>query len=353
MSKGDHSTSHEDGKRKKPVWVEGVGWRYPSEGSMKRRSLEHDYEGRSIYMLTLCTEGRRPLFGRLSTDPEPHIVLSPLGREVEACWKDIPKYYPEVELLAFQVMPDHLHGIVFVHESSAHLGKMVLGFKTGCNKAYRRLGFAEAVPQQPQPQSRPKHPEHGLLWEEGFHDRILRGKDQLQHMIDYIHDNPRRLAEKRAHSAFYTQHPLSAHGMQFTAIGNDALLSSPRRLQVQVHRGSDADIASEVKRLLTIARSGAVVVSPCISLGEKQVARAAMEEGIPLVVLLHKDFPPLYKPPGKYFEACAKGRLLLLASQCPSTTTYQTEAYKEKTRKTITRQQCLELNEMAQKLSTE
>ena len=33
------------------------------------------------------------------------------------CWREIPKHYPEVSVLAFQVMPDHIHGILFVtHE---------------------------------------------------------------------------------------------------------------------------------------------------------------------------------------------------------------------------------------------
>ncbi len=31
------------------------------------------------------------------------------------------------------------------------------------------------------------------LWEKSYYDRILRGRGQLQHMINYVHDNPRRL----------------------------------------------------------------------------------------------------------------------------------------------------------------
>ena len=36
--------------------------------SMKRRSLDHDYHSRHIYMITLAVEGRRPLLGRLVGD---------------------------------------------------------------------------------------------------------------------------------------------------------------------------------------------------------------------------------------------------------------------------------------------
>lgn len=54
-------------------------------------------------------------------------------------------------MLAFQIMPDHIHGILFVtHEMAVHLGKVVNGFKVGCNRAYRRLvlGSSEAQPQK-------------------------------------------------------------------------------------------------------------------------------------------------------------------------------------------------------------
>ena len=50
-------------------------------------------------------------------------------------------------------------------------------------------------------------------------------------------------------------------------------------------------LARRQSALLALARKGAVLISPCISPGEKQIARAAMEEGLPLVVLLENGFP--------------------------------------------------------------
>ena len=54
--------------------------------SMLRRCVGHDYTGRQIYMITMVTEGRRQLFGRVvgrsdapaGSDDTPHIELSPL-----------------------------------------------------------------------------------------------------------------------------------------------------------------------------------------------------------------------------------------------------------------------------------
>ena len=172
-------------------------------------------------MITLCTEGRQPLLGRLmrrtAAVASAYIEPTELGSEVERCWREIPKHYSEVSVLAFQVMPDHIHGILFVtHEMAVHLGKVINGFKVGCNRAYRRLVLesSEAMPQKQEQEDRIgrqrlagsgegakqrgcKHPEHGMLFAPGYHDSVLRGKGQLENMFRYIADNPRRLAMKR------------------------------------------------------------------------------------------------------------------------------------------------------------
>lgn len=84
--------------------------------SMLRRCVGHDYAGRQIYMITMVTEGRRPLFGRVvgkskapaGSDDEPHIELSPLGQRVSDEWWAASLHHPEVRVLALQMMPDHL-----------------------------------------------------------------------------------------------------------------------------------------------------------------------------------------------------------------------------------------------------
>ncbi len=49
-------------------------------------------------------------------------------------------HHPEVEVLALQMMPDHLHGILFVKEKMGKpLGIALRGFKQSCNKHYREL----------------------------------------------------------------------------------------------------------------------------------------------------------------------------------------------------------------------
>ncbi|MBQ7471236.1 MAG: hypothetical protein IJS97_02260 [Prevotella sp.] len=128
------------------------------KASMKRRDDHHDYTERRMYMITMEVEGRRPLFGRIVGDAlapkgsknEPHIELSDIGKAFESEWFGIHGYYPQIEVVAVQMMPDHLHGILFVRDRlPVHLGQVISGFKAGCRKAERALrgGFAAAKPQ--------------------------------------------------------------------------------------------------------------------------------------------------------------------------------------------------------------
>ena len=304
-----------------------------------------DYTMPCIYMITIATEGRRALLGRVEGRPDrtcddadgPHMVLTVLGEGIRRMVELIPRYYPELRILAKQVMPDHLHFIVYVTEPMAvHIGKVVAGFKAGCNRLYRELA-ASAVAD-----GTAEGAAHGLLWERGYHDRVLRGRNQLQAMIDYIHDNPRRLLLKRC-SPFLRQTEVSIGGERVHAYGNTALLSRPVIRQVRCSRRmGDEDIRRCCERMVEEGRQGAVLVSPFISAGEKAVERAALSAGLPLIRLLDNGFPALFKPSGAAFDTCAAGRLLLLSPY-----DYRTE------HTPITRETCNRLNALAQLIATD
>ena len=298
--------------------------------SMKRRSLDHDYHSRRIYMITLVVEGRRPLLGHLvgdvnaerGTEAYPHVEPTPLGAAVMDVWNSIPSYHPGVKPIAFQLMPDHIHGILFVTRYLPEgLGKVVLGFKQACNKEYRRLFMNVAVaqqqtgPSQQQPSQQPLDRYHGLLFERGYNDSILLREGQLENMRRYLADNPFRLAMKRARPEFLrVRLDVKICGSICSAVGNMSLLSAPRKLRVRISRSIDpALLEREKESLLAAAREGAVLVSPAISPGEKAIMRAAFDEGLPLVTLLDNGLDPISKPSGERFRACAEGRLLILS----------------------------------------
>jgi len=327
--------------------------------SMLRRRVGHDYESRRMYLITMTVEGRLPLLGKLvgRSDAElgspewPHVELSELGKAVEVCWRDIEKMHPEIRVVALQIMPDHLHGILFVRERmSQHLGKVIKGFKVGCNKVYRQLLSEASVPyaatmlQQSQPSQQPKQQDdrtHGYLWSRGYNDHILSGKNELQHWIDYLHTNPLRLLMKREHpDLFRVRFGINIAGQTYAAIGNQFLLSRPQKLQVQCSRSlTEEQIQEKVSFFLGEARKGAVLVSPAISKGEQAVMRAALDAHLPLIFLTPWGFNTFSKPGHQYFNACAEGRFLILAPW-----EHQNQ------RIPLTRDMCLTLNGMTKTL---
>ena len=306
---------------------------------MLQRCWGWDYKSPCIYQITIALADRRSMaLGRLVIDSdgegdpiqvEAHVELTAAGRAVEAEWRRMGEFTPAIRPLEIQIMPDHIHGILRVTERLARpLGQILAGFKTGSSKAATgKPGF----------------------WSEGFQDTILFHEGQLDSMFTYLRDNPRRLAVKRLYRKFFTvkrdlkigltpAEPLVGH---FEAIGNEALLKSPMIFQVQCSRaylaykrvakpGGGLKIARDeagrpivelktpefgekLKMLLSMAEKGAVLISPCISDGEREIARRAMEANAKLITLSNKGFSPLFKPSGRAFDSASEGRLLMLA----------------------------------------
>ena len=74
------------------------------------------------------------------------MVLSELGQRVVDEWWATEQHHPEIKVLALQMMPDHLHGILFVKEKMEKpLGMALRGFKQNCNKHYRGMMMVDGV----------------------------------------------------------------------------------------------------------------------------------------------------------------------------------------------------------------
>ena len=288
---------------------------------MLRRCVGHDYTDRQIYMITIVTERRRPLFGQVvgksdapkGSEEEPQMVLSELGQRVVGEWWATEQHHPEIKVLALQMMPDHLHGILFVKEKMEKpLGMALRGFKQSCNKHYRGMMMVDGVALATQHTEQvalttqhteqvaltTQHTEHkrggnrtqGLLFERGYNDKLLLRAGQLKAWMRYLEDNPRRLLMKREHpDLFRVQRNVEAAGFSFSAIGNRFLLGRPEKVQVQCSRSlTEMEIQSEVAKYLTAARQGAVLVSPSISPGEKIVMETAISSGLPVILIAAK-----------------------------------------------------------------
>ncbi len=359
--------------------------------SMKRRNIYHDYSERRMYMITLEVEGRLPVFGHLvgnafaerGSNDEPHIELSELGKAVQSEWLNIQRYYPQIEVIAIQMMPDHLHGILFVKDTlPVHLGQVISGFKTGCRRAQKAMEAAATLETAVKPQyaengattekttfgatttEAAKHhaeksgaarspyataspllnskPCSHQLFAKGYNDLILRSYDEFSIWKNYLRDNPRRLMLKRARPEWLRPFfGLRIGSHSYSGIGNRSLLAASKRIAVRVSRRmNQSEIAEETTRYLNAAQQGSVLVSPAISPGEKSVMRAAFDTGLPIIVIMENGFTPLSKPYGEQFYACARGQLLMLSPW---------EHHNEK--KKITVEQCQQMNLMALEIS--
>ena len=311
-----------------------------------RRSYWHDYHELGLYMLTMVIEGRQRLFGtivgsakgRPGSSEAPHVTLSELGRRVLE--EEVPKihrFYPMVEVWRVAIMPDHIHMLVRVNAplpQGKHLGHVVRGFKTGCSRAWwrwqdeqvGRLGgetpsttAAEvaAVPEASPSGNRP------VLYEQGYHDRIINRPGMLENIKRYMDENPLRarirqecprLMERQLH--------LWIAGREYAAFGNLFLLKYPIKEQVFFHRrdkatGQPTELTEayrqEHARLLRVAEEGTVLVTPGISKGEQQVVSDALDACLPLILLQKDPIGEYWKPSQRRFYACAAGYLLILA----------------------------------------
>ena len=85
-----------------------------------RRSVRlrnYDYGQAGAYFVTLVVHGRDLALGMV-VDGE--VQLSPVGRLVQEEWRRTPELRPELELDAFVIMPNHLHGIVVISSVGSH-----------------------------------------------------------------------------------------------------------------------------------------------------------------------------------------------------------------------------------------
>jgi len=122
------------------------------------------------------------------------VNLSPYGGIVMNCWHDLVSHYAHVELDAFVVMPNHIHGIIVLTDvdrrtdvgagckpapttarsRSYGLPEIVRAFKTFSS---RRINEARATPGE-------------SVWQRNYYERVIRDEAELDRARHYIVGNP-------------------------------------------------------------------------------------------------------------------------------------------------------------------
>lgn len=343
--------------------------------SQHRRAQWGDYNGIGLYMVTLCVEGRSAVFGRLEGDIRatrgtkafPHLVPTELGRVVLE--EEIPKIhgiFPQVEVWQVALMPDHIHLLLYIREPlppKKRLGNVVGGFMGGCSRAWWRRIQPEAnasgttagttagsiagttagstagttggttasstagTVAVPGASASGRVGISGAsrrpLFEEGYHDRIIKRPGMLENIKRYMADNPLRAMMRRTLPRLLERRLHLRIGQQdYAAFGCLFFLKRAEKEQVFYHRRDKtsgqpteqtAAFLAARDRQLSEARQGVVLVSPSISTPEQLVINAAIDECLPVINLQKEPIGPYWKPERRRFDACSRGTLLILA----------------------------------------
>ncbi len=271
-----------------------------------RRAPWHDYRSRCIYMVTFTKRKGCPAFSdaRLAEGGAAQLTLYPAGEIINEEIRKTPAFHPRLEIMESVVMPDHVHFLVFVKTRvEKHLGEIVQAIKAASTRRIRNLLGDAAL----------------AVFDEGFNDQILRPSRSLDTLIDYIRQNPFRLAVRKACPDFFTRRDdIVVAGTPCQAYGNIQLLDNPFKAQVIVHRADTPEDFERAKAVwLYTAANGGVLVSPFISKREKAVRDEAGKLGSRFIIIKERPFAEREKPSAREFALCTAGTLLIIAPRQP------------------------------------
>jgi putative transposase len=153
----------------------------------------YDYSSAGFYFITLNTQSRLPLFGKIKNG---EMILNSNGIAASNCWIEIPKHFPRAVLHEFVIMPDHIHGIIELRNTvegcafvpaqpqrtknefqkiiQGSIGSVIKGFKIGVTKHFRSEGITDKI------------------WQRNLYDHIIRKNGgSFDRISKYIRNNPR------------------------------------------------------------------------------------------------------------------------------------------------------------------
>jgi REP element-mobilizing transposase RayT len=170
----------------------------------------YDYASPGAYFVTICTHQRQCLFGAVV---EGELRLNAFGQMVNACWQRLPFHFPHLNLDAFVTMPNHVHGILILTDSGrgeAFGTERVGQSENHCSNASplrprgTTPGSIGAIVQNfksvsAQRMNRRCQPNTIKIWQRNYYEHIVRNEISLQHLRQYIQNNPLSWKEDQLH----------------------------------------------------------------------------------------------------------------------------------------------------------
>ncbi len=164
-----------------------------------------DYSTDRYYFVTICMDDMKNFLGKIRNGK---IILSSIGNIVEKCWHEIPGHFKNIELDYFQIMPNHLHGILIINsvgDGSPVPGKLP---KTICPGVNETTGDGKPIPyngkislsnvvghfkyQATKEINKQNNKPGRKIFQRSFYDRIIRNERELYNIQKYISENPLR-----------------------------------------------------------------------------------------------------------------------------------------------------------------
>lgn len=107
------------------------------------------------------------------------MVINQIGKIVNDQWFQLPGRFNGIHLDAFIVMPNHIHGIISIEESSPGqtIGKIVGAYKSLSSNEYLKLCKSNNFPVE-------------KLWQRNYYEHVIRDEEDYDRIVEYIENNP-------------------------------------------------------------------------------------------------------------------------------------------------------------------
>lgn len=170
---------------------------------MKRKSIRlpnYDYSQGGCYFITICTKDKICYFGDISKG---EIKLSEIGEIAYENWENTPAHYPNVNLDEFIVMPNHIHGLLWLMNDETSVGAQNL--EPVQKVKNKKHGFQKIIPKSVGSIIRAykasvtqwcnNNSFAQFKWQRNYHERIIRNERELKAVREYIINNPSKWSE--------------------------------------------------------------------------------------------------------------------------------------------------------------